>query len=133
MLTYPVAWIVAAVVFAGMDATWLSVMTSRLYRPLIGQHLAARFDYGAAIAFYLLYITGLVILAVAPALEKRSLIKALQLGAILGLVAYGAYDLTNQASLKDWDIRLTLADMAWGAVASSAGAAAAYLAAARFT
>ena len=126
MLAYAVAWLSTAIVFASIDALWVKLMTARLYRPLMGQHLAEHFNYAAAAAFYLLYVTGLVILVIAPAMEKRSLARAMIYGALLGLVAYGAYDLTNQASLRGWDMRLTLADMAWGAFASALAASAAY-------
>lgn len=131
MLTYLTAWLTTAVVFLGVDAIWLSVMGPRLYRPILGEILAPKVDLAAAAAFYLLYVTGLVIFAVAPALEKASLARAVVLGALIGLVAYGTYDLTNQATLKVWDLRLTLADMMWGACASAIAAGVAYAAASR--
>jgi uncharacterized membrane protein len=131
MLASVVAWVSGAVVFVGMDAVWLGIMTPRLYRPALGEHLAPRFDLIAASAFYLLYITGLVVLAVMPAVEKHSLTRAVLLGAMVGLQAYGAYDLTNQATLIGWDFRLSLADMTWGAIASGIAAGCAYAAASR--
>ena len=45
-------------------------------------------------------------------------------GAILGLVAYGAYDLTCQAVMKTWSTKVSAADMAWGAFASAVASAA---------
>jgi uncharacterized membrane protein len=131
MLTYVVAWITTAIAFLGLDAIWLSQMAPRIYKPFIGEIMREGMNVCAAVAFYLIYVSGIVFFAVLPALEKGSLGKALINGAILGLVAYATYDLTNQATLKIWDIRVTLADMTWGIVATAAAAAIAYTVAAR--
>jgi len=131
MLTYVVAWIATAIAFLGLDAIWLSNMAPRIYKPFIGEIMREGMNVGAAVAFYLIYVSGIVFFAVLPALEKGSLTKALINGAAMGLVAYATYDLTNQATLKVWDIRVTLADMAWGTVATAAAAAIAYTVASR--
>ncbi len=68
----------------------------------------------AAIAFYLLYIAGLVFFVIAPALDKRSLDYAIFAGMFFGLVTYATYDLTNYATLKDWPVIITVIDLAWG-------------------
>ncbi len=98
------------------DLGWLSLMGPRLYRPVIGSLMADRPDWKAAIAFYALYLTGISVFAIAPGLRDGRPLAALGWGALFGLVAYGVYDLTNQATLKVWSIKLSLADMAWGAV-----------------
>ena len=68
-------------------------------------------------------------------MAARSWRRSLALGALLGLVAYGTYDLTNQATLKVWSVNVTIMDMGWGAVvtglASAIGCAAALLTARR--
>lgn len=128
-----VSWITAAVVFGAADAIWLSQVGPRLYRPLIGEMLRDKILLAPAAAFYLIYVTGLVFLAIAPALQKQSWSHAAITGAVLGFVAYATYDLTNHATLRVWDIRVTLADMAWGAFASALTASVAYIAASRFT
>ena len=112
----------AAVAFVVLDACWLTLMGPKLYRPVIGDLLADQVRVLPAMCFYALYVAGLVALAVRPALKSGAWTEALVLGAILGLVAYGTYDLTNGAILKTWSWTITLADMAWGAVASGAGA-----------
>lgn len=67
-------------------------------------------------AFYVLYAVGVVVLVVLPALEhEHPLGRAILYGALLGLVAYGTYDLTNQATLRGWSSVVTLVDMTWGA------------------
>jgi len=98
-------------VFLALDALWLLAMGARLYRPAIGHLMRDGFDPVAALAFYLVYLAGVVGFAVVPA--KRVSWAALR-GAFFGLVAYATYDLTNQATLKDWPWLVTLADLAWG-------------------
>jgi uncharacterized membrane protein len=124
-----VAYVASLVVFLALDAVWLTVMNERLYRPVLGDMLAPRLNVPAAVAFYLIYLVGLTVLATAPALKEGSAARALVNGAVFGLVAYATYDLTNQATLRAWSIRLTLADMGWGAVASAVAAFAGFYAA----
>jgi uncharacterized membrane protein len=133
MLPYIVAWIVSALAFLGIDAIWLTTMTPRLYKPLIGELMRPSPDMGAAGAFYVIYVSAIVFFAVAPGLEKASMAKALLNGAILGFVAYATYDLSNQATLRIWDLRLTLADMAWGTFARAIAAGVAYVASSRLS
>ena len=124
-------WILAFV-FTGafmlaLDAVWLSTMPSRFYRPLIGELLAADFRLAPAIVFYFLYVSGIVFFAVRPALAEQSAMTALVHGALLGLLAYGTYDLTNQATLKVWPTIVTVVDLAWGAFLTAGAATAGYL------
>lgn len=112
----------AALAFLVLDGIWLSLATPRLYRPAMGDLLAPRFSLAPAAAFYLIYIGGLLALAIAPALRSGQPIQALAYGAALGLVAYGTYDLTNLATMRGFPTHLALIDLAWGTIAS-AGAA----------
>jgi uncharacterized membrane protein len=123
------AYLAAALVFGLVDVVWLSLMGPRLYRPLIGPILADKVALAPAAIFYLLYIAGIVVLAVAPALKEATWSRAAWSGAVLGLVAYGTYDLTNQATMKVWAIRITVLDMAYGALATALAAVCAYQAA----
>lgn len=132
-MTFVFAWLGTALAFLVADAIWLTQVGPKLYRPLIGELLSDRLNVPAAAAFYLIYVSGITYFAVAPALQQGSLTRALINGALLGLIAYATYDLTNQATLKVWDIRVTLADMAWGGFASALAASTGYLAATRFS
>jgi len=123
-----IAWALTALLFLAMDAVWLTLMAPRLYRPEIGTLLRSSFDLLPALLFYLLYVSGIVVLAVQPALEAARPLAAGWRGTLLGLVSYGAYDLTNQATLKGWSWRVTLADLAWGSIATGVAAALASLA-----
>ena len=118
-----IAYGTAAAVFLGLDALWLTTMADLLYRPALGHLLRERFAPGPAIAFYAVYVAGVVVFAVAPALHRRQWRRALGRGALLGLVAYGSYDLTNQATLKGWPWHVTLADLCWGVSATAVAAA----------
>ncbi|WP_430442491.1 DUF2177 family protein [Shinella sp.] len=118
-----VSYIVTLVVFIAIDFVWLSTMAGRLYQTVMGDMLIADFRLAPAVAFYLLYIAGLNFLAVTPALEAGSARWAAVRGAVLGFAAYSTYDLTNQATLKNWSTMLTIADLAWGTILSATAAA----------
>jgi len=109
--------------FLAMDAVWLGVVARDLYRRELGHLLAPTVRWGAAGAFYLLYVAVLLVLVVMPN-RGAPLLRVAALGALLGLCAYAAYDLTNLATLRDWPVRVTLVDLAWGAVLTGATAVA---------
>ena len=116
----------AAAAMIVLDAIWLSTMLP-VYRQHIGELLLDGVRMPPAAAFYYVYVAGIVGLAILPALRGGGgWPQAALNGALLGLVAYGTYDLTNQATLKTWPLAMTLIDMAWGvaltAVAAAAGA-----------
>ena len=129
------AYLGAAVVMAGLDLTWLRLSANALYHPQLGGLLADKTNNIAAIAFYLVYVAGIVGLGVVPALRSSVPATALLNGALLGFFAYATYDLTNLATLKGWPVGLSLIDMAWGtlltAISAGAGAFAANLVPAR--
>ena len=68
----------------------------------------------AAIIFYVIFIGGLVLFVILPAVQSASLSHALLFGAFFGFITYATYDLTNLATLKDWPLTVTLVDLAWG-------------------
>lgn len=121
----------AALAFLAIDAVWLSTMANLLYRPLLGDLLAPGFRLAPAVLFYAIYIAGIVFFAVRPALATGRLAIAALNGAALGFVAYGTYDLTNQATLRDWPVIITVADMVWGTVLTASASIAGYAAARR--
>ncbi len=129
MLRFLIAYVATAVVFLGLDSIWLTLTASRLYRPVLGDMMAPTFQIAPAVVFYPLFFVGVIYFAVAPALAAGDWTRAAFNGAFFGLLAYGTYDLTNQATLKQWSTTLTIADMAWGAVVSGVSATAGYAAA----
>lgn len=100
MLRLVIAYVATAIVFLALDVCWLSFATNRLYRPALGDLLATRINIVPGAIFYVVYIGGVMALAVAPALKAGSWSKATTSAAILGFVAYATYDLTNQATLR---------------------------------
>ena len=117
-----VAFFISLIAFAVIDFGWLTVMSDRLYRPVIGDLMAAKVAIVPAILFYLIYWIGITALATAPGLKADSVGKVAGTAAIVGLVAYATYDLTNQATLKAWAWKLTIADLFWGVFATTTAA-----------
>lgn len=127
MLKYAVAYAVTVVVFLGLDAIWLSRVALAMYRREIGDLLLDRPNLMIAGLFYLIFVAGIVILAIAPALNGGTWLTAFLMGATLGLVAYGTFDITNLSTLKNWSIAVTLADLAWGTALTAVSATVGYL------
>ena len=121
-----IAYAATAAIFLACDAVWLRFSADMLYRPQLGDLLLTRFHVVPAALFYLLYIAGVVKFAVMPALAEGRWLTALLNGATLGLVAYGTYDLTNQATLKNWSTLVTIADLCWGTALTAVASALAY-------
>ena len=128
MMRYLAGFGGAALAIVVLDALWLTFAGPRIYRPMIGEILADKVRMAPAVVFYCLYVLGIFVLAVRPAIRSGQWTEALWLGLIVGLVAYGCYDLTNQATLKVWSINITLIDIAWGALLSATGAVAGFFA-----
>ena len=121
---YAFAYLATGIAFALIDSVWLRTMSERLYKVEIGELLADSFRLPPAIVFYLLYILGMMIFAVGPAMQSGSWKTALCYGAAFGFFAYMTYDLTNYATLKVWSLKVTILDMIWGTVLTGLAAAA---------
>jgi uncharacterized membrane protein len=133
MKDYLIAYVATAVAFLAIDAVWLSNMANVIYRPVMGDMMLSGFRLAPAIVFYLIFVFGLVFFAVRPGLLAGSGMVTLLNGALLGFIAYATYDLTNQATLKNWSWTLTIADMIWGTVLSAASAYVGYWVASRIS
>lgn len=121
---YAFAYLATGTAFALIDSVWLRTMSERLYKVEIGELLADKFRLAPAIAFYLLYILGMMIFAVGPALQNGNWKTALCYGAAFGFFAYMTYDLTNHATLRIWSLKVTILDMIWGTALTGLAAAA---------
>jgi uncharacterized membrane protein len=118
-----VAYLAAAVTMFIVDIVWLGVIATSFYRDQLGPLMADQINWTAGLAFYALYILGLVIFVIQPAINAGSVKQALAYGLLFGLVAYGTYDLTNLATMKGFPWKLALVDMSWGAVLTAITAA----------
>jgi uncharacterized membrane protein len=123
------AYIAAIIVFVAIDGTWLSVMGTLLYRPVLGDILLSSLRVAPALVFYAMFPIGIVVFAVLPALRSGATTAAFLHGLLLGAIAYGTYDLTNYATLRNWNLQLTLIDIAYGAIATGVAATLATVAA----
>ena len=112
-------YLITLPVFFAIDIIWLGFIAKNFYREHIGQLLAPNVNWTAAIIFYLLFILGLVVFVISPAIEKQSWVYALAFGAFFGLITYATYDLTNLATLKDWSLTVTIVVLLWGMVLSA--------------
>jgi len=119
------AYVAVLVTLCAGDGVWLSTML-QTYRRALGDLLAATPAFVPAALFYLLYAAGVVTLVVLPGVTERRRGVVAARGALFGLVAYGTYDLTNQATLRDWPAWLTVLDMAWGTVLTTVAASLAH-------
>ena len=126
------AYLVTFTIFVVIDLVWLGFVAKDFYRMSIGHLMGGGFNVSAAVAFYFIFIAGLVFFAVNPALEAGDWQRAAYLGAAFGFFAYATYDLTNLATLKDWPLSLALADLAWGTSLSGIAAALGCAVGARF-
>lgn len=97
-----------------LDALWLTKISPKLYKEQIGHLMAEKPNLAAAGLFYVVYIIGVVIFVVQPAVEQKSVMYALTRGALFGFVAYATFDLTSLAVLKDWPLKITIIDLIWG-------------------
>ncbi len=107
---------IALPIFFAMDMLWLGVVAKKFYAQHIGMLLKSNINWAAAILFYLLFLVGLVIFVIGPAVERGGWSRAMMLGALFGLITYATYDLTNLATMKNWPLALTVVDMLWGMV-----------------
>jgi uncharacterized membrane protein len=109
-------FLIALPVFFAIDIAWLVLVAKKFYQQQIGFLMKPDINWFAAIIFYLLFIAGLVIFVISPAVEKHSWVHAILFGALFGLVTYATYDLTNLATMKDWPLLVTVVDLVWGTV-----------------
>lgn len=115
-----VRYLVTTGVFLLIDIAWLALIAPKLYKANIGHLMADKPNLPAAGVFYLLYIAALLFFVIDPALVKGSAWQAVWTGAFLGLVMYATYDLTNLATMKDWPLKITAIDLAWGTFITAA-------------
>lgn len=126
MTRYLLAYFIAIVVFLGFDAAYLKFLGAGMYRQALGDQLADPVRIVPALAFYLIYIGGLLYFAISPAFDTGSWGTAALRGALFGFVAYATYELTNHATLARWTPKLVAVDLSWGTVLSGVAATAAY-------
>ena len=126
-----VAYITTLIVFLALDFTWIGILAHPIYQHEIGGLLLKDFNALPAVIIYLLYIVGVVLFVVTPAMRDRQWQRAALMGAAFGLVAYATYDLTNLATMRGFTLKITLIDLAWGAFATAVASTVGYAVARR--
>lgn len=109
-------YLLTAAVFLVVDLLWLGIVAKPLYDRFLGPFLADQVNWTAAFVFYALFIVGIFVFAILPALDRESVAHALTMGALFGFFTYATYELTNLATLEGWPVGIVLVDIAWGAV-----------------
>lgn len=125
-------YLITLPIFFAIDMVWLGVVAKDFYKQQIGYLMKSDINWTAAIIFYLIFIAGLVLFVIQPALEKGNWMHALMFGALFGFITYATYDLTNLATVKDWPLMVTIVDLIWGSVLAASVSTIAYIVATRF-
>lgn len=121
-MTQVVLYVSILLPFCLLDAGWLTIMGRILYKPTLRDILLPTINLPPAIVFYLFFPIGILVFAAMPALKANNVTTALLYGAIFGAIAYGTYDLTNFATLRNWTMQISVLDICWGAFASATAA-----------
>lgn len=129
---YILIYLASVVAFFAIDMTWLVVIARSFYKTQLGSLMTDNIIWPVAIGFYLLFLVGLLIFAVIPAVNAKDFMYALIYGALFGFFTYMTYDLTNWSTLRDWPGMLSLVDIAWGTILSAAVASITYWVAVTF-
>jgi uncharacterized membrane protein len=112
-------YFIAVPIFFIIDLTWLGVIAKDLYKKHMGHLMRPVPNWPVAVIFYLLFIIGLIIFVISPAIRNNSWSYALLYGALFGFFTYMTFDLTSWAVLKDWPWKIVIIDIIWGIVLSS--------------
>lgn len=121
------SYVLTFAVFMVIDLLWLGIIAKNIYSKYLSSFLSDTINWKAALIFYLLFIVGIFIFCIMPAIDKNSLQHAILMGALFGFFTYATYDLTNLATLKNWPIAIVFIDIIWGAVLTATVSASGYL------
>lgn len=114
-------------VFLVLDMLWLTVISKKLYKKHLGYIMSDKPNIAAAFMFYAIFVVGILVFVVNPALQKADILYALGFGALFGFITYSTYDLTNLATVKDWPVKITIIDLMWGTSVSALTSVFSYL------
>jgi uncharacterized membrane protein len=114
-MTVLILYVASFAVFLGLDYIALSYLIKPTFEKDIAPLLLDSPRIGPAVIFYAFYIGVLLWFVSWPAMEMgKSLIWVFASGALIGAMAYGTYEFTNLATLKDWTWRMVATDFTWG-------------------
>ena len=119
-----ISFIFVSTIFLIIDVIWLSITVKSIYKPNLGNLLNDKPVLWASVLFYIIYMIGLTLIIIKPALASNSVLQAFWTGVIFGIVAYGTYNLTNMATVKNWSSTIVWIDMLWGGLLTGSSSAA---------
>ena len=122
-MKYASAFFAIIIVILVLDVLWLKFVMGSIFKSEIGDIALQTPRLAPAVMFYLMYAVGVLILVAIPG-ASMPWYRALATGALLGLMAYGTYELTNMATLKPWTWKIASIDMAWGTFITAVSAVA---------
>ena len=114
-----ISYLLTLIVFLIVDMFWLGIIAKNLYQKYLGGFLTDKVNWTAALIFYIIYVVGISIFVIYPAVNKGSAFSAILMGALFGIFTYATYDLTNLATLKGWPLNIVFIDILWGALLSA--------------
>jgi len=120
-------YFIALPIFFAIDLLWLGLVAKSFYAKQLGHLMKTNINWPAGIIFYLLFLIGLVLFVIVPAVEKKSVFSAVIMGGLFGFFAYATYDLTNLATLKNWPLTVSIVDMLWGTILAASVSTITYL------
>ncbi|MCB1348489.1 MAG: DUF2177 family protein [Maritimibacter sp.] len=115
-------YMITAVTFFVLDAIGLRLMIKPVFERHVAHLFADPFRVGPAALFYLGYVAGVLWFVSVPAFNQGAPVTALIGGALLGLLAYGTYEFTNYATLRDWSVNQVVVDTLWGGLLTGVAA-----------
>jgi len=131
-IKYLFLYLLTIPVFFLIDIFWIGFVADKMYWKHLGHLRSETVNWPAAIAFYTIFIAGILFFAVRPAIESGQWQTAVLFGALFGFFTYATYDLTNMATLKNWPLIVTMADILWGIFLCASVATASFFIAKRF-
>jgi len=126
-MNYLISYISTTLIFLTIDAIWLGVVAKNFYADQLGDLMASEIKFHIAALFYLFYTVGIVVFAIKPAMDAENYLLALGLGGLFGFLAYGTYDFTNMATIRNWPTIVSIVDIVWGTCITAVTALLGYL------
>lgn len=114
MTGYLTAYAIATILFLAIDAIWLGIVAKNFYATQLGDLMADNIRFGVAAAFYAVYTIGIIVFAIKPGMNADSWLMVAGYSALFGFLAYGTYDFTNLATIRDWPVIVSVVDIVWG-------------------
>ena len=126
-MSYALLYLLTGGVLLAAEAAWLGLVAGELFRAEVGHLMGPDFVLPPAVAFYAIFLVGILVFAVLPGLESGSVMRAAALGGLLGFVAYSTFDLTSMSVFRDFPLRVAVIDIAWGTFVTASTASASFM------